>query len=118
MQMDISVDPGRRFVRCTVTGALSPNQAQGLFQSFRASIDVTAPKRLLLDLMAMTSTFQIVDQYQVGNSSTEAFRHFERVAVVQEDRINSGFGALVAKNRGLNIQVFAAENDAMKWLLG
>jgi hypothetical protein len=118
MQMDISVDPGQRFTRCTVSGPLNPDQAQGLFQSFREKVEASTPKRLLLDLLAMTGAFQILDQYQIGNTSTEAFRHFERVAVVQHERVNSGFGALVAKNRGLNIQVFAVEDDALRWLLG
>lgn len=118
MQMDISVDPEGRFTRCTVSGPLSLEDAQRLFQTFRASVDPSSPKRLLLDLLSMTSIFRVVDQFQVGSTSTEAFRHFSRVAVVQPTRADSGFGALVAKNRGLNIQVFAAENDALKWLLG
>ena len=116
--MDISVNPDKRFTRCTVSGRLSPEDAQRLFQTFRDSIDDSMPKRLLLDLLSMTSIFPVVEQFQVGNTSSQAFRHFTRVAVVQPPRVNSGFGALVAKNRGLNIQVFPAESDALKWLLG
>ena len=118
MQMDISVDPDGRFTRCTVSGQLSPDDAQRLFQAFRAGVDAASPKRLLIDLLSMTGIFRVLDQYQNGNAATEAFRHFSRVAVVQVPRAESGFGALVAKNRGLNIQVFAAESDALKWLLG
>jgi len=118
MQMEISVSPDRRFTHCSVSGPLSPDQAKNLFQAFRAGIEEAMPKRLLLDLLAMTGTFQVADQFQIGSISTDAFKHFNRVAVVQEPRTNSGFGALVAKNRGLNIQVFAAQADALKWLLG
>ena len=118
MPMDISVDPDGRFTRCTVSGPLSLDDAQRLFQTFRDSVDASMPKRLLLDLLSMTGIFRVVDQFQVGSTSTDAFRNFTRVAVVQPPRADSGFGALVAKNRGLNIQVFAAEGDALKWLLG
>lgn len=46
-------------------------------------------------------------------------RRFARCTVSgQAPRVNGGFGALVAKNRGLNMKVFDAEADALKWLLG
>jgi len=118
MRMEISVSPDRRFTRCTVSGQLGLAEVQGLFQTFRESVDESKPRRLLLDLLAMTGFFPVVDQYQVGSTSSDAFRYFSRVAVVQAPRVNSGFGALVAKNRGLNIAVFETEADALKWLLG
>jgi hypothetical protein len=118
MQMEIALSPDRRFARCTVSGNANPDDAQRLLQSFRVDADASLPKRLLLDLLSVSGNLQMSDQFQVANSSTNAFQHFNRVAVVQAPRLNGGFGALVAKNRGLNMQVFDAESDALKWLLG
>jgi len=118
MQMEISLSPDRRFARCTVSGRANPEDAQRLLQTFQTGADAALPKRLLLDLLSVSGALQMPDQFQVASSSVNAFRRFNRIAVVQAPRANNGFGALVAKNRGLNMRVFGAEPDALKWLLG
>jgi hypothetical protein len=117
MEMQVAVDPGARFVRCTVGGRVDMEQAQRLLREFGAAAPQATPRRLLLDLLGVVGDLQIAQQYSVGATSIEAFRGFSRVAVVQAMRANNGFGALVAKNRGLNMEVFETEAAALSWLL-
>jgi len=117
MDVDISIGPGRRYVRAAAGGQANLQDALRLLHDFQASAEATMPQRLLLDLLQVTGRLQMSEQFNVGASSAGAFRHFNRVAVVQETRLNNGFGALVAKNRGLNIEVFESEDAALEWLL-
>jgi len=118
MDMHISIDPSGRFVRCTVSGQATPENAQRLMESFQAGAENLTHKRLLLDLLAVTGELPLHQQHQMGTDSVGAFRKFSRVAVVQKPRVNNGFAAMVAKNRGLKIEVFATEAEAVGWLTG
>jgi hypothetical protein len=117
MEMQVAVDPGTRFTRCTVSGRVDLEHAQRLLREFAASRSEAMPRRLMLDLLGVTGDLQVIEQYSVGTISTDVFRDFSRVAVVQATRTDNGFAALVAKNRGLNIEVFATEAAALSWLL-
>jgi hypothetical protein len=116
MDMHIAVDASGRFLRCTVTAQATPENAQQLLQRFQEGAEGTVHTRLLLDLMAVTGELALPQQHQMGVGLAETFRKFSRVAVVQKPRTNNGFGALVAKNRGLKIDVFATEAEAISWL--
>lgn len=117
MQMQVAIDPSARFVRCTVSGRADLAAAQTLFRDFAAARQKEMPRRLLLDLLGVVGELQVSEQFSVGSTSSDVMRGFNRVAVVQAPRSNNGFGALVAKNRGLNMEVFAAEEAALSWLL-
>ena len=118
MQMTLTLAPDARFLRCAASGQANVEGAQRLLGQIQAGTPDAAPPRLLLDLLAVTGDLQLSGQFSLGMSSSQAFKRFSRVAVVQKQRLNNGFGALVAKNRGLNIEVFATEAEALSWLLG
>lgn len=117
MEMTLTPGPGGRFLRCAVSGQANVEGAQRLLEDIRATAPGTTPARLLIDLLAVTGELPLSGQFSVGMGSSQAFKRFNRVAVVQAKRVNNGFGALVAKNRGLNIEVFDTEAEALKWLL-
>lgn len=117
MEMTVTLSPDARFLRCMVSGQANVEGAQRLLQQMQSDDSQAPTTRLLLDLLAVTGDLQLSGKYSVGMSSSQAFKRFSRVAVVQEERANNGFGALVAKNRGLNIEVFRTEAEALSWLL-
>ena len=117
MDLEISIDDiGHRFVRCTVSGKVDPEDFERLVKSFQTGIETLKPRRLLLDLLPVTGNLDLSEQFQLGKRSVDAFRGFNRVAVLQKTRPDDGFGALVAKNRGLAIEVFSTEDAATTWL--
>jgi hypothetical protein len=117
VDIEISIDDvGHRFVRCTVHGKVDPEEFERLLKSIQTSVEALKQRRLLLDLLLVTGNLRIPEQFHLGIRSFDAFRGFSRVAVLQKTRPNDGFGALVAKNRGLAIEVFSTEDAATTWL--
>jgi hypothetical protein len=118
MRMIVTSDPARGLIRCTVSGTVNLDDAARLLEAVGQAVADAAQKRLLLDLLATVGELPAAQQFDLGLATARLLGGLSRIAVVQHDRRNNGFGALVARNRGLDIKVFAAEGPALEWLTG
>jgi hypothetical protein len=74
--------------------------------------------RILLDGLAITGELSTLEQYQLGKTIADycvSRSATLKVAVVRKPPID-GFGAQVARNRGLIVEVFSDREAALRWL--
>lgn len=78
------------------------------------------PASLLVDLMRVTGTYSTLDRYDVGMMASLLTPHVGKVALVLPGALvdPQQFGAQVARNRGLKIELFLEHRPALDWLLG
>lgn len=74
--------------------------------------------RLLVDESGVTDVLDIVSQYQMVQRLRPLIPYQLSVAIVAnpEHYQDTSFGSMVAENRGINVRVFTAIEDAMEWL--
>jgi len=77
------------------------------------------PSRLLLDLRPVSMSMAFTERYELGALGERFVGLVTRVAAVAQPSMidREKFGARVAQNRGLDIDVFAHPDEAVRWLL-
>ena len=117
-QIDIEVQGGLLVV--VISGAsLSFDESwRALIQICDAAVDKQL-NRILVDVLATQTTLKTLDRYSLGLKLIAycAERKLEpRLGVVGKLPVVDGFGMLVAKNRGLIVEVFPSRQNALEWL--
>jgi hypothetical protein len=78
-------------------------------------------RRLLVDSTKLTGFGPLgtVDRYKMGEQLADAGRLSVRLAMVARAELidPQRFGVMVARNRGLDVDVFTSEAKALAWLL-
>ena len=73
---------------------------------------------LLLDYTPLTGIPTTLDRYQISVHGADAARNLHKLAgYATPEQMGEKFGALVARNRGLNVDVFTDRDEAIRWLL-
>ncbi|MBA3773571.1 MAG: STAS/SEC14 domain-containing protein [Ramlibacter sp.] len=73
-------------------------------------------KRLLIDLTQVRQSFKFTGHFAIGERAALSLGHLEKVAsLVAEDR-RTGTSEQVARQRGMQLRVFVAEDEAITWL--
>jgi hypothetical protein len=116
MEISISIDGAGGFVRFTVNGKAESIVANELLETMRVNTERLGHRCILLNLLSVTGTLSTVERFNFGLTAVEQLRNVRKVAVVQASSKDSGFGALVARNRGLRMEVFSGEDQAIEWL--
>jgi hypothetical protein len=78
------------------------------------------PERLLLDLRSVTPVnWTTLDRYELGVLASQLTGHVSRVSCLAAKEFidPQKFGARVAQNRGLKVEVFSDDVAALRWLL-
>lgn len=90
------------------------------FQQLLAHCVVQKPSRVFADLTAITGKFSTLDRYDLGKLGAGFAPYVARVAVLGTSEFvdPQKFGVQVAKNRGLNVEIFVDRAAALAWLLG
>jgi hypothetical protein len=106
---------GRQILHCVCTGKANIEDCIRLLNQMA---DEPVPPRscVLIDLLRVSGNLNIGDRYTLGIATAKAFSKVRRVAIVLKPGPHNGFGSLVARNRGLHVDVFSSEADAMSWL--
>jgi len=76
-------------------------------------------RRLLVDMTKFRGTLSTLDRYELGTLTASFAPHVERGAILAKaDQIDvEKFGVKVARNRGLNVDIFTDRDKALAWLL-
>jgi len=77
------------------------------------------PSRLFMDLLPISGRFSTLERYDLGRIASRLTPSVGRVvALVAPEVIDpEKFGAQVARNRGLHIEIFTDRAEALAWLL-
>jgi hypothetical protein len=100
-------------------GAGVPGEASGEFESIAEHCELTMNDKLLIDTTGYDVKASAIDRFFLGTSSQIFACHRIKVAFVSRpEQIDpQKFGVLVARNRGVTVEVFTDFQDAEEWLL-
>jgi len=73
---------------------------------------------LLLDYTKLTGVPTTLDRYEISTHGALAAKDLRKLAgFARPEQVGDKFGALVARNRGLNVDVFPDRDEAVRWLM-
>ena len=77
------------------------------------------PPRLLVNMTAIGGVWSILDRFEIGTLGAQLAPHVGRIAALTQNFMidPEKFGAQVARNRGLSVDVFDDREKALDWLL-
>jgi hypothetical protein len=115
---EIEILPHKKFLEVRFLGAFQVPR-------FKRQVDlaVQACKErklslLLLDYTPLTGVPTTLDRYEISTHGAQAARGLTKLCgYARPEQVGDKFGALVARNRGLNVNVFPDRDEAVRWLL-
>lgn len=117
--MEISVTPQGDVLMSKATGSVSVDEVLRVLKEIVDTACEQGFDKILLDLSTVTGELSTFELYEVGKTIAEYYvkkAFYVRVAVLGKPPTVTGFGAEVARNRGLPSETFSDSKAAMNWL--
>ena len=117
--MDLKLESQQGFLLATFAGRVSFNEALELAKNV---CDMAAERgfgNILADCLALEGELSVADRYELGEAMAEYCRRKSvtiRAAVIGKMPTITGFGAQVARNRGLVAMTFTEQQAGLDWL--
>jgi hypothetical protein len=115
--MDLKLESRDGLLLATVTGRVSFSEA---LKCWNSVCDTAAEYgKILFDWLGVEGEISDLEKYEVSKNIVGYWAHTSitpTVAVVGKPPTITGFGALVASNRGLMILTFSERQAALEWL--
>lgn len=117
IQLEMEQMPGYLAVR--FIGAGAPGEASAQFESIAEHCKLTKNGKLLIDSTRYNARFSTTDRFNFGERSQVFAVHRIKVAFFSrpEQVDPKKFGVVVARNRGVTVDVFTDFQAAEEWLL-
>jgi hypothetical protein len=119
--MNLSLESGDGLLLATVTGRVSFREALKCWNSVCDAAADRGCGKILFDWVGVEGEISDLEKYEVSKNIVEYCVQTSvtpTVAVVGKPPTITGFGALVASNRGLMIMTFSERQAALDWLKG
>ena len=120
--MDLTLESREGVLLATVTGRVSFREA---LECWKNVCDAAAERgcgKILFDWLGVEGEISDLEKYEVSKNIVERCVNTSvsptTVAVVGKPPTITGFGALVASNRGLMILTFTERQAGLVWLMG
>lgn len=104
------------FTRYTVSGSPSIKNYFDLIDGAARESAAGHEKLLLVDLRAVGGRLSFTDQFFIGDVIGDKLTHVQKLAVLVAEDPDSYNSPKVAQRKGVNIQAFASEEEAVAWL--
>ena len=119
MSLQLQIEQMRGYLAARFIGAGYAGEASGQFESIAEYCKRTNNDRLLIDTTRYDVTVSLVDRFLVGERAQNfALRRIKVAFVCRPEQIDARkFGRLVARNRGVSVDVFTGFQAAEEWLL-
>jgi hypothetical protein len=118
MSFDLAIDRTAQYVRVTVTGRPSLGQMLSLIHLLGVESETWQDDKVLVDLRGVSTPFEPVEQFRIGEEAAASLSHMERIAsLVPADRVTR-VSEKAARRNGTNVRVFDDEAAAVAWLTG
>jgi len=118
--MDFSITDEGRFIGARMAGPWTMEEICSKAEPILAECLQRKRDLLLIDLMGLANQpVSTIDRYRLGSSMVSFSGKLRRIATAatREFIDTERFGERVARNRGVNVQVFESLETAKKWLL-
>ena len=126
MNMNLHVSPERGFLCARMSGGFSLPEAKETFLHILQAVSQHGLRRVLMDCLAMEGTLDTGERYEYAEFVSEQVQAFSRRGVSRATQFAyvvvppladpNRFGETVGLNRGVNVRLFHALDDALGWL--
>src|SRR5262245_52340955 len=119
MNLQIDLDTDGELLLAVVSGTMSFDSTWHVLQQICDTALQKELTRILVDALGAQGVVTTIDRYSLGvKLVTYCAEHklWPRLAFVGQPPVIDGFGVLVAKNRGLNIERFPHLEEALEWV--
>ena len=116
MPFTIVRDSSPGFTRYDVAGPPSVKNYFDLIEETARETLASHEKLVLVDLRGVTGRLSFTDQFFIGELVGEKLAHIRKVAVVVPDDPDTYNSPKVAQRKGVNMQTFRSEEEAVAWL--
>jgi hypothetical protein len=119
--MDLKFESREGFLLATAAGQVSLNEALELCKNVRDVSEERGFSKILLDCRGMEGELSVMERYEIGKTLAEyclSRSMSPAVALVGKPPTITGFGAEVARNRGLLVMTFPEIQPALDWIRG
>ena len=107
---------GPDFARYDVSGPPSVKNYFDLIEDAARETVANHDKLVLVDLRGVTGRLSFTDQFFIGEVVGEKLTHIRKVAVLVPDDPGTYNSPKVAQRKGVNVQTFGSEEEAVAWL--
>jgi len=117
LRIDVELQGGLLLV--TASGTLAFDAALRALKQVCDTAKEKEVKKILVNALALDGELATVERYRLGVEVAEYLhqRHMSpRLAFVGKAPTMDGFGVRVAQNRGLTVEMFSTEQEALSWL--
>lgn len=116
IQLQLQELPG--YVVANFIGDGAPEEIWQNFDRIAERCDRAGNKKVLIDSTGINGELSFIDKYFLGENAQIFARHGLKIATVLRSELidSQKFGETVARNRGVNVRVFADVPSAKSWL--
>jgi hypothetical protein len=108
-------EPG--YVRYDVEGPPSLKNYFDLIEMAAKQMAADGDKNLLVDLRRVSGRLSFTDQFFIGDVVADKLANIDKLATLVADDPESYNSKKVAQRKGLNLQTFSSEDEAIAWLV-
>ena len=119
MKLQVDVDTDGEVLFAVVRGTASFDSMWRVLKEICDTALQQNLRRILVDAQGMQGLLGTIDRYTLGvKFVTYCGEHkvWPRLAFVGQPPVVNGFGVLVAKNRGLDAEMFPNWKEALEWV--
>jgi hypothetical protein len=109
-----------RYLEALIGATSSPQEIRRQLEELLTLMSGRKPERLLVDFRAISpSAWTTLDRYGMGVLGGQLAAYVGRVACLATSKFvdPQKFGVQVAQNRGLKVDIFTEDVEALRWLL-
>jgi hypothetical protein len=117
--MNLKLESQDGFLVATIGGNLSFGEALKIGKSVCDAAAEKGYRDILADCLALKGKLSVADMYELGKTMAEHCLKKSlavRVAMIGQAPTITGFGAQVARNRGLSVRTFTDRQAGLDWL--
>jgi hypothetical protein len=119
--MELKLESREGYLLATASGRVSLTEALKLGKNVCDAAAERGLSKILYDYRAVKGELSVMEWYEIGKTMAEYRLNRSgtpRIAVVGKPPTITGFGAEVARNRGLLVVTFPELQPALDWLNG
>ena len=119
MSLEVKYEPQDNCVIAKLFGECPVSEIVRHYPEMIERCSASNTKKLLIDFREVVMPGETIDRYELGhNASIFARQGIKLATVATSAQLNpERFGAMVARNRGVNVVAFSDFAEAFKWLL-
>jgi hypothetical protein len=119
MKLEIQIEVREGVLLATASGNMEAGEALRLLKQVFNTASEKGIHKILVDTQATDGEMSTTDRFQLGSMFAAHVGQpttLPRLAIVGKPPTVDGFAVRVAQNRGLSVEVFSSQQDALRWL--